>query len=352
MMRNLDESDSDDDWVNFPIFGGYDIKQSSRSKLANDLLAAAAATDDAAVSPPAPPTLIIATHFSPTSQTSPTSPTSPTSSASSTPSTKKRRRIGSPYTFREQDEVILSGSATTFLARRDRQRCQIQTVRTVRTVRSSTGFVANETHYYLTAEDARPYDEPIIVKAEALADGSVTMTPWEFEDRPTTVTEELRSCANLAGVSIVECEHGLGLRANDFALPANHLIPYWGKLSSIERHKGTYNCKIAESIFVIADDPADRGPGAFCNDATVRVSPDGRIHATTEQANAQLSWTAPSDTYLEEWSRRQNDGSQFRMYVETTRPVCPGEMVTLCYGEANYWNDSTLGTRLSNAILI
>jgi hypothetical protein len=335
-MCDLDESDSDDDWVDFPVFGGYNIKQSSRSRLANDLLAAA--TDAAATV--APPTVIIATHFSPTSQTSPTA------------STRKRRRLGSSYTFREHDEVILSGSTTTTLARCDRQRCQIQSVRTVRTVRTGcTDGVTNETYYYLTAEDARPYDEPIIVKAKALADGSVTLTPWEFEDRPTTVTEELRSCANLAGVSIVACEHGLGLQA-DVALPTNHLIPYWGKLSSIERHKGTYNCKIAESIFVIADDPADRGPGAFCNDATVRVSPDGRIHATTEQANAQLSWTAPSDTYLEEWSRRQNDGSQFRMYVETTRPVCPGEMVTLCYGEANYWNDSTLGTRLSNAILI
>ena len=206
------------------------------------------------------------------------------------------------------------------------------------------------TNYHLLAENARPNDARIIMTERQMCD-SQTVQPWAFDEQPTVLTTELVECATACGVAIVPTVHGNGLQAIQ-DLPAGHLIPYWGKLSAIQRDGGLYNAEIIPGVFVIADDPRLRGPAMFCNDNTVVISDDGTVQRTKQRANAELTWTIPHDTYIDDWKNHKNDGSEFVTYVELVRDVKAGEDIGVCYGTDEYWNDDEVGERMSNAIAV
>ena len=205
--------------------------------------------------------------------------------------------------------------------------------------------------YHLMSENARPNDARIIL-SESEMHNSQKVRPWKFVEHPTVLTEALVECATAYGVSIVPTKYGNGLCAIHH-LSAGHMIPYWGKLSAIQRDGGMYNAEIIEGVFVIADEPQHRGPATFCNDNTVHVHNNGLVVKNTkQQANAKLTWTIPRDDYLDDWKNNKNDGSEFAMYVELLHDIRIGEEISVCYGKNGYWQDTEVGNRMSNAIAL
>ena len=120
----------------------------------------------------------------------------------------------------------------------------------------------------------------------------------------------------------------------------------------MQRDGGCYNAQITDTIFVIADEPQHRGPGAFCNDNTVNIDAHGTVHPPQKKANATLVWTIPNDHYLDDWANGRNDGSAFQMYVELVCDVDTDEEISVHYGTSQFWNDSEQGTRMSHPITI
>lgn len=241
------------------------------------------------------------------------------------------------YTYRLNDDVTIQhqqGDTTTTL------RCQIVAIK-----RNHDGT----SNYHLLAEGARPNDARIILHESTMHTPDIVQ-PWAFVEQPTVITSKLVQSATACGVAVVPSSYGNGLQAIQ-DLPAGHLIPYWGKLSAIQRDGGMYNAEIAEGIYVIADDAKDRGPGTFCNDNTVHIH-NGTAIRTQQRANGKLTWTIPYDTYLDDWKDYKNDGEEFAMYVELVREVKCGEDICVCYGADRYWNDEDAGRRMSNAIVV
>ena len=159
----------------------------------------------------------------------------------------------------------------------------------------------------------------------------------------TNAIQTLHTTSRDAGVRVVRVQFGYGLVAAQ-PLPQGHLIPYGGRLTGVPRAQGEYNAEVAPGIYVVADTVDERGPGAYCNDSTVKPQSDSdlpyQMVSTHREANARLLCCEPYDGYLEEWGRGEHDGSEFAMYVEVVRPVQEGEEVTVAYGDG-YWK----GTR-------
>ena len=159
----------------------------------------------------------------------------------------------------------------------------------------------------------------------------------------TDAIQTLHTTSREAGVRVQRVQFGYGLVATQ-PLPQGHLIPYGGRLTGVPRAQGEYNAEVAPGIYVVADTVDERGPGAYCNDSTVRPQSDSdlpyQMVSTHREANARLLCCEPYDGYVEEWGRGEHDGSEFVMYVEVVRPVQEGEEVTVAYGDG-YWK----GTR-------
>ena len=159
----------------------------------------------------------------------------------------------------------------------------------------------------------------------------------------TDAIQTLHATSRDAGVRVQRVQFGYGLVAAQ-PLPQGHLIPYGGRLTGVPRAQGEYNAEVAPGIYVVADTIDERGPGAYCNDSTVRPQSDSdlpyQMVSTHREANARLLCCEPYDGYVEEWGRGEHDGSEFAMYVEVVRPVQEGEEVTVAYGDG-YWK----GTR-------
>lgn len=320
-----DSDDDDDEWLRIPLHP-YNIKH-------NPALVTTTATR--VQTPPPKRTKLLASALT-VSHHLPRGPSS-TDTATATSRSPHRRSVLA-CTYHTGDDVTIQHriSDTTVTLN-----CQVVTIKRTHT---------DTTNYHLLAENARPNDARIILTEQQMRDHQ-TVQPWSFDERPTVLTTELVECATTCGVAIVPTVNGNGLRAiRD--LPAGHLIPYWGKLSAIQRDGGMYNAEIANGVFVVADDPQYRGPAVFCNDNTVVIGNDGTAQRTTRHANAELTWTIPNDTYLDDWKNYKNDGEDFAMYVELVRDVKAGEDISVCYGADEYWNDAELGKRMSNAIVM
>ena len=151
--------------------------------------------------------------------------------------------------------------------------------------------------YYLIHEDARPTDALLVLYEQDMHNISI-VKPWVYNHQETIISLPLLTCATQHGVCVFDSQYGKGLKAC-YPLKKGHLIPYWGKLSCLQRDGGCYNAQITDTIFVIADEPKHRGPGAFCNDNTVDIDAHGNVHSTQKKANAKLVWTIPNDHYLD-----------------------------------------------------
>ena len=238
----------------------------------------------------------------------------------------KKRRV--PLRFRVHDDVTL----------RDRHY----------QIRNVTANASGALTYWLVHEHARPSDPLVEVPGWEMA---LHATPWSLTRVPTRLTLLLAEVAATAGVCVAPSPlGGMGLFAA-VDLPAGHPIPYGGRLSAIQRDQGEYNCQLAHNVYLIADDPADRGPGALANDCTVTIDYTGTVRHTSATPNATLQWTTPTDDYLEEWADGRNDGSAFRMNLELTHPVTTGTEITVAYGDA-YWHDDAVGSRLSHPCVV
>ena len=237
----------------------------------------------------------------------------------SKPPKKRRRRLS----FHVHDDVIIRN-----------RNYQIRDV----TTDANGGIV-----YRLVHEHARPSDPLTDVSEEEMI---LHATSWPFVRVPTRLTSRLKEAADDAGVRVTPSPlGGLGLfAASD--LPAGHAVPYDGRLSAIQRDQGEYNCQLTSDVYLIADDPTDRGPGALANDCTVAFDYTETIRSTGVTPNATLQWTTPTDDYLEEWANGRNDGCAFRMHLELAVPVPAGAEITVAYGDA-YWHDDAVGSRMS-----
>ena len=167
----------------------------------------------------------------------------------SKPPKKRRRRLS----FHVHDDVIIRN-----------RNYQIRDV----TADANGGIV-----YRLIHEHARPSDPLTDVSEEEMI---LHATSWPFVRVPTRLTSRLKEAADDAGVRVTPSPlGGLGLfAASD--LPAGHAVPYDGRLSAIQRDQGEYNCQLTSDVYLIADDPADRGPGALAN--SQRHSPMDHPH--------------------------------------------------------------------------
>lgn len=239
--------------------------------------------------------------------------------------TKRRRAL---WLFRAHDDVTLHG-----------QHYQI---------REAGADASGALVYRLVHEHARPLDPTLHVPAWEMG---IHAAPWPFVRTPTRLTPRLAAAAAGVGVRVAPSPlGGMGLFAA-FDLPAGHSVPYGGRLSAIQRDQGEYNCQLASGVYLIADDPADRGPGALANDCTVVVDPVGTVRSTDVAPNATLQWTVPTDGYLEEWAGGRNDGSAFRMQLELAVSVPAGTEITVAYGDA-YWRDEAVGSRMSHPQIV
>lgn len=198
------------------------------------------------------------------------------------------------------------------------------------------------------SENARPYDAPIVVD-ESIMQNQTLVSLWRYKNQHSVLSRELLDCAKNAGVCIFKAQHGNGLKALQ-PLKKGFLIPYWGKLSCLQRDGGSYNAQITENILVIADAPEHRGPGSFCNDNTIENDSSGHVQKTIHSVNAKLTWTIPTDNYLDDWVHYKNDGSAFKMFVELTRDVSKDEEISVSYGDDDFWRDGEQGMRMSNPI--
>ena len=313
---NTESESDDDDWLHEP-FHPFDITYRLPAKRSKHRV-----TNSANANRPTPPPLMQPHKQHPPNHDPPNTP---------------HCRCKCKYTYRLHDDVTIQhqqGDDTTTL------HCQIVAIK-----RNRDGT----SNYHLLSEGARPNDAHIILHESTMHTPTIVQ-PWIFVEQPTVITTKLVQSATACGVAVVPSKYGNGLQAID-DLPAGHLIPYWGKLSAIQRDGGMYNAEIADGIYVIADEANDRGPATFCNDNTVHLH-NGTVNRTQQCANGKLTWTIPYDTYLDDWKDYKNDGEEFVMYVELLREVKRGEDISVCYGTKLYWNDEDAGRRMSNAIVV
>lgn len=206
------------------------------------------------------------------------------------------------------------------------------------------------TMYYVIPENARPFDARVILNEKQMSDPHYVQH-WAHCNSPSVLHTHLIQCAALVGTYIHSTSHGYGLFAS-VDLPKGHQIPYWGKLSAFQRDQGEYNCQINNYVYLVADDPKDRGPGAFCNDCTVQVKDGCDVMCTSLRENATLQWTTPHNHYLHDWAHYKNDGSEFNMFVELLCNVRANEEICVCYGKDQYWRDVSVGSRMSNPHIV
>lgn len=165
-----------------------------------------------------------------------------------------------------------------------------------------------------------------------------------YVEQESTFSEKLLKAASEAGVCIARTVHGYGVIATR-PLEVGHKIPYWGKIVRVIHENASYNARISkegeDELFVAADDPKDRGPGAFCNDNTVFIDKRGRVQRTKFNSNAHITVHLEGeygDVYKDYIMHGGNplNPEKVQVFVEVTTPVPCGQEVFVSYGD-EYW---------------
>lgn len=165
-----------------------------------------------------------------------------------------------------------------------------------------------------------------------------------FVEQESTFSEKLLKAASEADVCIARTMHNYGVIATRL-LKKGHRIPYWGKIVRVTHEYASYNARISkegeDELFVTADNPKDRGPGAFCNDNTVFYDERKRVRRTGLRPNAEIVVLLDGEyedifkDYIMHGGILLNP-EKVQVCVEVTAPVLCGQEVFVSYGD-EYW---------------
>jgi hypothetical protein len=165
-----------------------------------------------------------------------------------------------------------------------------------------------------------------------------------FVEKESTFSKKLLEAASTAGVCIARTMHGYGVIATR-PLQKGHVIPYWGKIVRVTHENASYNARIStegeDELFVAADNPEDRGPGAFCNDNAVFIDERNRVQRTGLRPNAEVvvlmdgNYTDIFEDYAVNGGILSNP-EKLQVCVEVTTSIPCGQEVFVSYGD-EYW---------------
>jgi hypothetical protein len=165
-----------------------------------------------------------------------------------------------------------------------------------------------------------------------------------FVEQESTFSEKLLKAASEAGVCIARTMHGYGVIATR-PLEEGHVIPYWGKIVRVTHENASYNARISTEgeveLFVAADNPEDRGPGAFCNDNTVFIDERDRVQRTRLLPNAEIMVLMDGEykDVFEDYTVHGgilSNPEKLQVYVQVTTSIPCGQEVFVSYGD-EYW---------------